>query len=194
MSTNLEELKIVRIGHHISIGSLNEVQEIILRAFRGLIRKCNLTHYNIPPIDQIDALLLTQILNDEFGGQHVLGITDADLTLADAPEGYIFGGKNTQTNVAVVSTKRLCPQDFTLEESYNLYLSRIAKESLHEVGHNFGLTHHYTYQSSKDGRHCPMTKGDFKRFGEIGYVRAIIDGRGYMFCDICTKFLQRFHI
>ena len=36
-----------------------------------------------------------------------------------------------------------------------------------------------------------MSRGEFNKFGTAGYVRAIIDGRGQMFCDECTYFLQQ---
>ena len=35
-----------------------------------------------------------------------------------------------------------------------------------------------------------MTKGDFNRFGERAYVRAVIDARGFRFCRGCETFLR----
>jgi predicted Zn-dependent protease len=132
------------------------------------------------------------ILHEEIGG-HILGITDADLTTQDDDEFYntIFGGKNAMNDVAVVSTKRLEPSDVTTEADYDLYVDRTIKVSLHEVGHNFGLTDHASYKSAKDGSLCPMSRGEFNKFGNLGYVRAIIDGRGMNFCDECALFLKK---
>ena len=131
------------------------------------------------------------ILHEEFGG-HTLGITDADLTTQDEDEFYnsIFGGKNSINDVAVVSTKRLGPDKVTTEADNELYFNRTLKVSLHEVGHNFGLTDHASYKLAQDGSLCPMSRGEFNKFGYLGYVRAIIDGRGLNFCDECNNFLK----
>jgi hypothetical protein len=36
-----------------------------------------------------------------------------------------------------------------------------------------------------------MSRGEFNKFGYKGYVQAVVDGRGYRFCDECTDFLKR---
>jgi len=157
-----------------------------------MIEEFKIFHHEAPAVDTIDALLLTMILHEEIGG-HILGITDADLTTQDEDEFYntIFGGKNAMNDVAVVSTRRLEPSDVTSEANYDLYVDRTIKVSLHEVGHNFGLTDHASYKSAQDGSLCPMSRGEFNKFGYLGYVRAIIDGRGMNFCDECTQFLKK---
>ncbi len=132
------------------------------------------------------------VLHEEFGG-HTLGITDADLKTVDEDEFYnsIFGGKNSMNDVAVVSTRKLSPEKINTDTDYELYISRTVKVSLHEVGHNLGLTDHPSYKKSLDGSLCPMSKGEYNKFGYRGYVRAIIDGRGMNFCDECISFMQQ---
>ena len=71
-----------------------------------------------------------------------------------------------------------------------LNLLALLKVALHELGHNFGLLHHYGHDKAEDGAYCPMTKGDFNRFGERAYVRAVIDARGFRFCRGCETFLR----
>ncbi len=190
---NISKINIVRIGECITYSSLKEVGENILESFRGMIDEFKIFHHEAPSVDSIDALLLTMVLHELFGG-HILGITDADLTIQDKDEFYntIFGGKNAMNNVAVVSTKRLSPSNITTEADYDLYVDRTIKVSLHEVGHNFGLTDHASYKLAPDGSLCPMSRGEFNKFGYLGYVRAIIDGRGHKFCDECTHFLSKF--
>lgn len=124
-----------------------------------------------------------------------MGITDADLTTCDEDEFYnsIFGGKNPQNDVAVVSTRRLGTDPINSQKAYELLLDRILKVSLHEVGHNLGLTDHASYRTAPDGTLCPMSRGEYNKFGYIGYLRAIIDGRGMNFCDECIYFLERIH-
>ena len=74
---------------------------------------------------------------------------------------------------------------------YELFISRTSKVSVHEVGHSLGLTDHASYKTAADGCLCPMSRGEMNRFGFKGYVTAIIDGRGYGFCDECAEFHSR---
>ena len=75
------------------------------------------------------------------------------------------------------------------DRDYNLFIDRTLKVSLHEVGHNFGLLDHASYKLARDGLLCPMSRGEFNKFGYRGYVKVIVDGRGRAFCDECTDFL-----
>jgi predicted Zn-dependent protease len=193
MLENISMINIVRVGECMTHSSLKEIGSKILESFSGMIDEFKVFHHEAPAVDNIDAFLLTMILHEEIGG-HILGITDADLTTQDEDEFYntIFGGKNAMNHVAVVSTKRLCPSNVASETEYDLYVERTLKVSLHEVGHNFGLTDHASYKLANDGSLCPMSRGEFNKFGYLGYVRAIIDGRGHTFCDECIHFLKRF--
>jgi hypothetical protein len=192
MLINQSQLNIVRAGSYITYSSLKEIGNRILESFDGIIIRYDLVHRDMPFVDSIDALLLTMILDEGVGG-HTLGITDAHLKTRDSDEFYdgIFGGKNPKNNVAVVSTRKLGPEEITSREEYDLFISRTSKVSVHEVGHNLGLTDHASYKTAPDGSLCPMSRGEFNKFGFKGYVTAIIDGRGHCFCDDCTHFLSR---
>jgi len=184
-------LNIVRIGSDITFSSLKVIGKKIVETFAGLIGEFSLSHFNTPVVESIDAHLLTMVLHDEYGG-HILGITDADLKTSDWDEFYnsIVGGKNPKNDVAVVSTNKLSPPQIQSEKDYNLYLDRTLKVSLHELGHNFGLTDHASFRKTRDGALCPMSRGEFNKFGYRGYVRVVIDGRGLHFCEECTSFLN----
>jgi predicted Zn-dependent protease len=138
-----------------------------------------------PPVERIEASLLTRVLEQEIGG-HVLGVTDADLVDGEGHDfwSFLFGGKDGRNHVAVVSTRRLATAD--AEET----AARVAKVSLHELGHNFGLVHHYAFERVAEGGCCPMSKGDFNRHGELSYVRTVVDARGFHFCAACRRFLR----
>jgi predicted Zn-dependent protease len=194
MLENLSKLNIVRIGSDMTYSSLKEIGYRILESFEGIIEQFELSHHNTPVLESIDAQLLTMILYDEVGG-HTLGITDADLKTQDEDEFYnsIFGGKNPGNNVAVVSTKKLSPRKINTEKEYELFINRTLKVSLHEVGHNFGLTDHASYRVTRDGTLCLMSRGEFNKFGYKGYVTVIIDGRGLTFCDECNYFLDQMY-
>ena len=191
MLKNNSKLNLVRIGSDITYSSLKEIGSGILTSFHGIINEIDLAHNESPIIDSIDAQLLTLILGEEYVG-NTLGITDADLKIDDGDEFYnsILGGKNPQNDVAVVSTKILAPANMFSEAEIDLFVDRTTKVALHEVGHNFGLTDHASFKPAADGSLCPMSRGEFNKFGYRGYVRAIVDGRGFNFCDECTHFLQ----
>ena len=191
MLKGVSKLNIVRIGSYITYSSLKQIGTGIMESFRGVIEEVELSHHDSPVVESIDALLLTMILDQEYGG-HTLGITDADLKTADDDEFYnsILGGKNPKNDVAVVSTNKLTPMKIATDTEYELFLDRTLKVSLHEVGHNFGLTDHASYQPASDGLLCPMSRGEFNKFGYRGYVKVIIDGRGPTFCDECIDFLE----
>ena len=194
MLENTSVLHIVRAGSDMTYSSLKVIGSRILDACHGTIKEFQLTRHKAPVVDSIDAYFLTKILHEEYGG-HVLGITDADLKTDDTDAFYnsIFGGKNPQNDVAVVSTKKLCTDQIDSEKAYDLFLERTLKVSLHEVGHNLGLTDHAAYQTAQNGSLCPMSRGEYNKFGYIGYLRAIIDGRGTDFCEECLYFLRQMH-
>ena len=191
MIKNISKLNIVRISSDITYSSLKKIGSGILESFRGLIKEVDFSHHDSPVVESIDAQLLTMILDEEYAG-HTLGITDADLKTEDDDEFYnsILGGKNPKNDVAVVSTNKLTPQNLNTDRKYGLFIDRTLKVSLHEVGHNFGLTDHASYQPARNGLLCPMSRGEFNKFGYRGYVKVIIDGRGKNFCDECIHFLK----
>jgi len=49
------------------------------------------------------------------------------------------------------------------------------------VGNNFGLVDHASYKLAPDGLLCPMSRGEFNKFGYRGYVKVIVDGREWVF-------------
>ena len=191
MIEDISKLNLVRIGSYITYSSLKKIGSDILEAFHGIIGEVDLSHHDSPMIESIDAQLLTLILGEEYIG-NTLGITDADLKVDDGDEFYnsIIGGKNPKNDVAVVSTKKLIPPHMDSEEEFDLFIDRTTKVALHEVGHNFGLTDHASFKPAPDGTLCPMSRGEYNKFGYRGYVRAIVDGRGRIFCDECTNFMR----
>jgi predicted Zn-dependent protease len=194
MLGKIDRITIVRVGNVFSFSTLQEIGDRLLMAFDGIIRDYQLSHHESPVTDSIDAFFLTMILHTEYRG-HTLGITDADLKTEDPDEFYhvIIGGKNPRNDVAVVSTRKLSPARIESDSDYELLVSRTLKVSLHEVGHNLGLTDHGAFTFSSEGALCPMSKGESNKFGYKGYVRAVVDGRGMRFCDECIRFLEMMH-
>src|SRR5210317_780934 len=176
MLKNITKLNIVRIGSYITYSSLKKIADGILDSFRGIIKETNLAHHDTPVVESIDAQLLTMILDEEYSGP-TLGITDADLKTEDEDAFYnsILGGKNPKNDVAVVSTHKLTPPNIDSDRDYEVFINRTLKVSLHEVGHNFGLMDHASYRLARDGLLCPMSRGEFNKFGYRGYVKIIVD-------------------
>ncbi len=178
----LHALTIVRIGRSVSRRLMACLEERVDCAFSDAITATDVVDYEAPAFERIETSLLTGALAEQIGG-HILGVTDADLhdTDPDDEADYMFGGKDNRNDVAVVSTHRLGSRD------PQVAMLRVLKVALHELGHNFGLVHHYRERRGDGGGLCVMTKGDFNRFGEHAYVRAVIDQRGLGFCDGCRQ-------
>lgn len=184
----LSKLKLVRLGRPISRGEHSALAERIRDAFSGLVQSVSLVDFQPPEVEEIEADLLTQDLDQSLGG-HILGITNADLLDRSTSDffRFMFGCKDNRNHVAVISTRRISNSDPTRS------ITRLLKVGLHELGHNFGLVHHYSFEKTRDGGYCPMTKGDYNRHGERSYKRTVIDARGFRFCRSCRRFLRLAH-
>jgi len=86
--------------------------------------------YN-PKREQYDVDPLSDILADY--NNYVLGITDVDLYSESL--NFIFGKAYPHKKVAIVSINRLHSGD------RKLFINRVLKEVIHELGHVFGLDH-----------------------------------------------------
>jgi hypothetical protein len=103
--SKLSTLKLVRIGTPCSRSELEALAERIREAFAGLLESIQTLDYEPPNVEEIEADILTQALDQHVGG-HILGITDADLLDGSATDffKFMFGCKDNRNDVAVVST------------------------------------------------------------------------------------------
>jgi archaemetzincin len=69
----------------------------------------------------------------------LLGITTADLYVPVLT--FVFGEAQLTGRCALVSTHRLGQEFFGLPPDHALFHERVLKESVHELGHTFGLMH-----------------------------------------------------
>ena len=77
----------------------------------------------------------------------VLGLIDQDCYVEGM--NYIFGQATLKGNQAIVALKRLHESFYCRKENKSIFKNRVLKESLHELGHTFGLSHCSNY-------HCVM--------------------------------------
>jgi archaemetzincin len=68
----------------------------------------------------------------------ILGITSFDLYVPHL--NFVFGEAQCPGNVALISTFRLRPE-FYGKTDWNLFVQRVTKEAVHELGHALGLSH-----------------------------------------------------
>ncbi len=97
----------------------------------------------------------------------LLGVTEKDLCIPILT--YVFGEAQLGGTVAVVSLARLRQEFHGLPPDRPLFLSRLRKESLHELGHTFGLVHCRS-------RECVMS---------LSNTVSDVDGKGSDFCRYC---------
>lgn len=107
----------------------------------------------------------------------LLGVTDVDLFIPVLT--FVFGEAQLGGSVAVVSTARLREPP-----AEPLIRARLTKESIHEVGHTFGLVHcglpscvmarspALAFVDVKEDRLCPDCRARYQDLREQSYVAA----------------------
>jgi archaemetzincin len=84
--------------------------------------------------------LLSQLKKSgKSGGDKVLGIVDVDLYAPGL--NFIFGQADITAGTAVISLSRLRQEYYGSAPDVELFLERVVKEAVHELGHTFGLEH-----------------------------------------------------
>ncbi len=86
-------------------------------------------------------LLLDDLATDD---RPILAVTSVDLCTPILT--YVFGEAQLGGRAAVVSLHRLRAEMYGLPPDENLLFDRLLKESVHELGHTFGLIHCHRQQ------------------------------------------------
>ncbi len=118
---------------------------------------------------KILAVLNRMSLNIE--ADRILGVAEFDLYVPRL--NFVFGEAQCPGKVALISLFRLKPQFYSLDRDDELFMQRIAKEAVHELGHTMG----YGHCSNAD---CIMF---------FSNSIADTDRKSVRFCERCTKIL-----
>jgi len=101
----------------------------------------------------------------------LLGVTEVDLAIPMLS--FLFGQAQLEGSVALISLCRLRQQFYGLPADEELLRERTVKETLHELGHTFGLTH------------CPERKCVMSLATHIG----LVDQKAERYCARCGSHL-----
>lgn len=99
--------------------------------------------------------------------ERVLGISDVDLYAPGL--NFVFGEADIFNGTAVISLARLRQEFYNLEKDEAIFIERVIKEAVHELGHTYGLGH------------CP----DPKCVMYFSNSLKDTDIKGKEFCDRC---------
>ncbi len=69
----------------------------------------------------------------------LIGVTHVDLYVPILK--YVYGLAEVEGRCCLISTHRLRPEFYDQPPDPDLFLERVEKTALHELGHTFGLTH-----------------------------------------------------
>ena len=111
---------------------------------------------------------------EDLNDSKVLCVTSLDLFVPVLT--YVFGEAQLDGKAAIVSSYRLDEERYGFPRNQPLLQNRILKESIHELGHTFGLIHCHDYN-------CVMHSSTSVEE---------IDIKGMRFCDGCGQRLHGF--
>ncbi len=95
-----------------------------------------------PTRDQhISSIILEEMMSSlrVREGDKVLGIADLDAYSGDL--NFVFGEAYVNGKAAIIYLKRLKPEFYGMASDEGLFLHRVLKEAVHEIGHTLGLEH-----------------------------------------------------
>ena len=121
---------------------------------------------------QYDAWKLVQIYSEERRkDEYLLLILEGDIYASGF--NYIFG--LAWQGIAIVSTYRLKQEFYGLDPDRKIFIERLVKEAVHEIGHLHGLTH-------CSDRRCVMAFSNW--IGDTDY-------KSWMLCENCKLKLRK---
>lgn len=84
-------------------------------------------------------VVMEELKHGKNGNAAVIGVIDADLYAP--PLHFVFGMADPQKAVAIISIQRLKEEFYDRPPQHKLFMQRVMKEALHEMGHLLFLDH-----------------------------------------------------
>lgn len=109
---------------------------------------------------------IMEVLQDD--ATRVLAITEEDISIPMLT--FVFGQAQLGGRIALMSLARLRSEFYGIPAKNELFLIRVLKEALHELGHTFGLVHCQVHS-------CVMA---------LANSIQQVDEKGITFCVSCT--------
>jgi archaemetzincin len=135
---------LVPIGTIVEEGLLPQVGIALAEVFEQQVEVTDpLPHpdyaYNERREQYLAVAVLAGLRKRGLPGERVLGIADVDFY---APHlNFVFGQASVQGREAVIALPRLRQCFYGLPDEEELFLARVIKEAVHELGHTYGLGH-----------------------------------------------------
>lgn len=175
----IEVVTIGEIPSQLLRGLLPKLEQTFSPLIHGCLQGASL---GMPPAAynasrrQYDAdIILERTLHRITGGNKVLALTPHDLHTSSRDLNFIFGQAQCPGRIALVSLHRLDPAFYGRPPDHGLFLERVTKEAVHELGHTFGLGH------------CSNPKCVMSFSNSI----VDVDNKRSAFCEICRRKLHR---
>ncbi len=154
---------------------LHEVEHEFMVPVRIKEGHLDLSEYYNPVRNQYDANKLLKEIDATFASDQdkTLGIFDVDLFIPILT--YIFGQAFLNGRSGIASLYRLRNERYGIKSDEKIFVDRIRKEIIHELGHSFGLIH-------CSNPTCVMRSST--------YVEDI-DQKNHQFCNTCKTELAK---
>jgi len=94
-----------------------------------------------PTRKQYHSSTILKIVHRTLGGRYlrILALTRVDLFVPQL--NFVFGEADVLNGNAIISLARLRPEFYGLKPNLDLLRERVVKESIHEIGHTYNMTH-----------------------------------------------------
>ncbi|MEW6674899.1 MAG: archaemetzincin family Zn-dependent metalloprotease [Nitrospirota bacterium] len=137
-----KKIYIMPIGR-VSGPVISEIEEEINRTFKKRVEileqvSLPLDAYNRGRQQCWSTKILEKLGKMEFDGM-VLGVIDVDLYVPGL--NFVFGEADPVSGNAIISITRLKQEFYGERQDHSLFLRRVVKEAVHEIGHLYGLSH-----------------------------------------------------
>jgi len=126
-------------------------QDVLLRISACVERTCGISCRIAAGLDKPDyalhqerrqydsKIILKRLLDHPDATQGIIAVTHADLFVPILK--CVFGLAQIGGTCSIISLHRLRPQFYSSPPDRELFLGRVEKTAIHELGHSFGLTH-----------------------------------------------------